>query len=290
MNCEGRDVGEGAKPPLTFVDRWIISELQDAEDEINEQLRDYRFDLAAKALYELVWDQYCDWYVELAKVQLADPDPEVQRGTRRTLVRVLEATLRLAHPFIPFISEELWQSVAPLAGRAGDTISLQPYPNADLDKHSPDAVTQVGALKEIVGATRSLRSEMGLSPAQKVDLLVAGDVAGHGATAFGPYVMFLCRLSGYRVVDELPDTDAPVHVVGTLRLMLDVRIDRAAERERIGKEVARVEAEVLRSDAKLANPGFVERAPAAVVEQERARLAASRETLARLRQQYDRLR
>jgi valyl-tRNA synthetase len=283
MNVAGKDVGlDGAKPRLTFVDRWIISRLQQAEEDVNRELGAYRFDLAAKALYEFVWDEYCDWYVELAKVQLADADPDVQRGTRRTLVRVLEAVLRLAHPFIPFITEELWQAVAPIAGKAGETIMLQPYPQPDDDSRAPAESTQVGALKNVVDAIRSLRSEMELAPGEKVDALIAGDVSRNGAEAFAPYVMALSRLSDYRVVDELPKSDAPVQVVDVLQIMLDLRIDPAIERERIAKKLAQVEADIARAQAKLANAGFVDRAPPAVVEQERARLAAFNETRERL--------
>ena len=291
MNVEGKDVGlDAAKPAtLSIADRWIVAELQDTEEEVNRQLADYRFDLAAKAIYEFVWNEYCDWYLELAKVDLARGDEAAQRGTRRTLVRVLETALRLAHPIIPFVTEELWQSVAPLAGVKGETVSLRPYPKADVQKRDPQATTQVSMLKEIVDACRSLRSEMGLSPGQKVDLLVVGDIAGYGAGAFAPYVMALARLSDYRIVDELPTTDAPVQVIDKLRIMLDVKVDPAAERERIGKEIARLEGEIANSSAKLGNEGFVARAPAAVVEQERARLAEKTATLGNLRIQQARL-
>jgi valyl-tRNA synthetase len=290
MNTVGQDNGvEGPKPPLTFVDRWIISRLQDAEAEINRQLAVYRFDLAAKAFYEFVWDEYCDWYIELAKVQLAGPDADVARGTRRTLLRVLEATLRLGHPLIPFVTEELWQHVGPLAGKSGETIMLQPYPQPDAANRAPEAVQQAEALKRIVDAIRSLRSEMKLAPGEKVDVLVAGDADVDGAAAFAPYVMALSRLSDYRIVSALPATDAPVQVVDRLRLMLDVKIDAGAERERIAKEVARVEGEIGKASAKLGNESFVARAPAAVVAQERARLAAFTATLDKLREQYRRL-
>ncbi len=291
MNVEGKDcAASGRKPALTFADRWIIAELQDVEDEINRQLGEYRFDLAAKALYEFVWAEYCDWYVELAKVQLADPDPEIQRGTRRTLVRVLEAILRLAHPFIPFITEELWQSVRPLAGKAGETISLQPYPVATPANVDPVASARVAMLKALVDSCRSLRAEMGLSPAQKVGALLAGEVATVGAMDFIPYLQALAKLFDVGIVAELPHTDAPVQVVDKLRVMLDVKVDPAAERERLAKEIARLEGEVAKAQARLANEGFVARAPAAVVDQERTRLAGFRATLEKVRLQYDRLR
>ena len=291
MNVEGKDVGldAGAPATLSLADRWIIAELQDAEDEIRAQLDAYRFDLAAKELYEFVWNAYCDWYVELAKVDLAGGDAAAQRGTRRTLVRVLEAILRLAHPFIPFITEELWQTVAPLAGKTGATISLQPYPDADRAKRDPLASTQITTLRALVDSVRSLRSEMGLAPGQKVGAFVTGDFAGVGVAALTDYLKALARLAEVRLVPELPDRPAPVQVVQELRIMLDVKIDVAAERERLGKEIARLEVEVAKAGSKLANEGFVARAPAAVVDQERARLAAFGATLDKLREQHQRL-
>ena len=291
MNVDGRDVGLDRAMPATrsIADRWIDAELQDTIEEVNVQLAAYRFDHAAKAIYEFVWNEYCDWYVELAKVDLARGDEAAQRGTRHTLVRVLESVLRLAHPIIPFVTEELWQSVAPLAGRTGETVSLQPYPVADTEKRDPQARTAVTMLKEIVDQCRSLRSQMELPPGQKVDMLVVGDVAGYGAGAYKPYVMALARLSDYRIVAELPATDAPVAVIDKLRIMLDVTVDPAAERERIGKEIARLEGEIAKANAKLGNEGFVGRAPAAVVEQMRARLAGFTTTLGNLRMQQARL-
>jgi valyl-tRNA synthetase len=293
MNVDGRDVGLDPSIPvtLTVVDRWIVSRLQQAEAEIATQLGLYRFDLAAKAIYEFVWDEYCDWYLELAKTSLAQGDDDAQRGTRRTLVRVLEATLRLAHPFIPFITEELWQTVAPLAGKAGATVSLAPYPQSDPARHDSQAEAEIAALKAFVGACRALRGAMGVSPAQKLPLFAVPGTAQDRArlTVFAAYLAPLARLSDVNLVDELPHTDAPVEVVGETRLMLHIEVDATAERARIGKEIARLEGEIAKASAKLGNESFVARAPGAVVLQERARLAAFRATLEQLKPQLARL-
>ena len=294
MNVDGKDCGQDEAQPksLTFVDRWLLGRLQQAKHDIATAIEQFRFDLAAKALYEFVWDEYCDWYVELAKVQLADADAAgdhaAARGTRSLLVRELEATLRLAHPFIPFITEELWQTVAPLAGKSGATISTQPFPRANFDRVDAAADARMALLKEIVVACRALRGEMKLSPAQRVPLIAAGDAAL--LADLKRYLVPLAKLSEVRIVDELPSSDAPTSVAGGCKLMLHIEVDPAAERERLGREIARLEGEVAKATAKLGNEGFVARAPAAVVEQERARLAGFAATLDKLRPQYERLR
>jgi len=293
MNVEGKEIygGDLGGVKLSFVDQWLLGRTQQAKEDIIEGLASYRFDLAAKALYEFVWGEYCDWYLELAKVSLAEAeksgDAVGAAVTRAVLVRELEATLRLAHPFMPFITEELWQTVAPLAGKSGESISLQPFPKPNPD--FPRDETRVGMLRSIVDAVRSLRSAMGLAPGAKVDVLVSGDIHAYGALEFKPYVMALARLSDFRIVDALPERDAPVEIVDRLRVMLDVKVDPAAERERLAKERAATEGDVIRARAKLGNEGFVARAPAAVVEQERARLAAFEAKLAKLDEQLARL-
>jgi len=291
MNCEGKDTGVDESMPLkpSFADKWIVAALQDAEYEVEHAYAEYRFDNGARAIYEFVWNEYCDWYVELAKTQLASGNEAEQRATRRTLVRVLEAALRLAHPIIPFITEELWQRVAPLSAKVGPSIMLQPFPRADMEKRAPTETTQIETLKALTDACRSLRSEMGLSPAEKVGALVEGDVTGVGAEVLRPYLMALARLSEVRFLDVLPMSPAPVAVVHPFRIMLNVKIDVAAERARLQKEISRVESEIAKANAKLSNPNFIERAPAAVVAQERERLATFLATLEQLKSQLDKL-
>ncbi len=278
MNTEGQDNGleECSTQPegyLSFsqADRWIVSQLQRTEAEVEKAFIDYRFDLAAKAIYEFVWDQYCDWYLELAKVQVQQGSDAEKRATRRTLLRVLETILRLAHPIMPFITEEIWQTIGPMSGRTGPSIMLQAYPQAQPSKIDEAAESWVALLKQAVDACRSLRGEMSISPAARVPLIASGDAAQ--LALYAPYLKALAKLEDVTIVTELPEADAPVMLVNDFKLMLKVEIDVAAEKERLGKEIARLEGEISKANAKLNNESFIARAPVAVVEQEKARVA-----------------
>jgi valyl-tRNA synthetase len=286
MNTEGRDCGTDESKPveLSTWDKWIISTLQRTEAEVETGFTDYRFDNVAGAIYRFVWDEYCDWYVEIAKRQLANGNEAQQRGTRRTLVRVLETALRLAHPVIPFITEELWQSVAPLAGKSGETIMLAPYPKCQTDKIDEFAEREIAMAKSIVNAARNLKSESKLPPNLKTPLYITGTLSASAMTAN-------VSLSAAEVimVPELPKLDAPMTAVGDHRLMFKVELNIESEIERLKKEIARLDGEIAKAKSKLANASFVDRAPAKVVEQERARLAGFEATLAKLRPQLEKL-
>jgi valyl-tRNA synthetase len=290
MNCEGKDTGTDESLPveLSVADRWIVSRLQRTEQAVREGFRDYRFDLLAQEIYQLTWDEYCDWYLEIAKVQLANGNDAAQRGTRRTATRVLETILRLAHPLIPFITEELWQRIAPLAGKSGPSIMLERYPEPQPEKIDEAAETEVALLKDLVNACRTLRADMGVAPGQRLPLYIAGD--REKISRFAPYLMAIARLSEVLISErELPKLDAPVSIVGTYQLMLKVEIDAGTERERLRKEKAKNEAEIAKCEAKLSNSGFVERAPPLIVAQQRELLARHRATLEKIDEQLRKL-
>jgi valyl-tRNA synthetase len=284
-------VPAGGEPRLkfSFADRWIVSQLQRVEAEVEQHFIDYRFDLLAQAIYKFVWDEFCDWYLEIAKVEIQTGDDAQQRGARRTLVRTLEAVLRLAHPLIPFITEELWQTVAPIAGRkTHDSIMLAAYPQADLSRVDEACEAKVERLKALAYACRNLRGEMGVSPAQRMPLLVAG--GGDEISEFAAILQALGKLSEVQIVSDMPaDAVAPVAVVGETRLMLKVEIDVAAERMRLAKEIEKLEKQISIAQGKLANEGFVARAPAAVIDQEKQRVADFTATLEQLKPQLAKL-
>lgn len=269
------------------ADRWIVSQLQRTEAEVERAFTDYRFDLAAKAMYEFVWDEYCDWYLELAKVQIQTGNESSQRGTRRTLIRVLETILRLVHPIMPFITEEIWATIGPISGRTGPSIMLEAYPKSQPNKLDEVSEAWVAQLKQAVDACRSLRGEMSISPASRVPLIATGNAAQ--LATYAPYLKALAKLEDVSIVAELPEADAPVMLVNDFKLMLKVEIDVAAESERLGKEIARLEGEISKANGKLNNESFVARAPEAVVTQEKARVAEFSANLEKLQAQLNKL-
>ena len=274
MNTEDKDCGQDEMQPLafTFADQWIIGKLQQAEAAVAEAFETYRFDLAAQTLYEFVWNEYCDWYIELAKVQIQTGCPTTQRTTRRTLVRVLETILRLLHPIMPFITEELWQVVAPLANaKTADSIMLAAYPQADKEKIVQTAFDKMAALKDLVEEVRKLRGEMGIAPNVKAPLFVEGSAELEGLLKYLPS---LTRLTEAKLVDSLPEAeDAPVAVCNGARLMLKVEIDKTAETARLSKEAEKLQKALDKLNAKLSKPGYTEKAPAHLVEKDKADLA-----------------
>ena len=308
MNCEAQDCGlkEHTKAEcapgmpahgyLSFspADKWITSELQRVEAAVEQGFADFRLDNVANTIYSFVWDEYCDWYIEIAKVQIQTGAEPRQRATRRTLIRVLETVLRLMHPIMPFITAELWETVAPVAGRKspGASIVTAAYPKAQLDRVDSTADAWVNKLKAVVGACRTLRSEMSLSPAARVPLYVIGDAAFIEQAS--PLLKALAKVSEVQLfADDITfaqaTRSAAVVVQGESRLALHVEVDVAAETERLGKEVTRLRGEIVKAQAKLANESFVARAPTAVVEQEKQRVAEFSATVARLQDQAARL-
>ena len=308
MNCSGSDEENGFSPcsgdcgpegylHFSAADRWIVSLLQRVEADVDRGFKEYRFDMIANSLYQFVWDEYCDWYLELAKVQLQGNSLASQRATKRTLLRVLETILRLAHPLIPFITEELWQTVAPKSGKdlskcPKQTIALQPYPVAQMEKIDENSEFWVRDLKMLVDACRNLRGEMQISPATKVPLIIQGNPSI--LEEYSPYLLSLAKLSKV-VIDtsgaqiDLKANQAPVVMVNNCRLLLEVEVDIAAEKLRIDKEITRLESEIVKAHVKLSNKSFVERAPAEVVAQENQRLNEFTSLVEKLRTQKERL-
>ena len=302
MNCEGQDcglkehtkaecaVGGPAHGYMSFsqADRWISSKIQRAEADVAKGFAEYRLDNVANVIYDFVWNEFCDWYLEIAKVQINTGDASQQRATRRTLIRTLETILRLVHPITPFISEELWQKVAPVAGRAGPSVSIAAYPVSQPERIDEPAEAHVGKLKTLVDACRNLRGEMNVSPATKLPLYVLGD--SEFMKAAGPVLQALAKLNEVRVFDSEADwtkaaAAAPVAVVGEARLCLFMEVDVAAEKIRLGKEVARLEGEIGKANGKLSNEAFVAKAPPAVIDQERKRVADFEANLSKMKTQ-----
>jgi valyl-tRNA synthetase len=317
MNCEGQDCGlkEHTKaecaPPRTGdngeaipagpfyqymkfsqADRWIASVLQQTEAEVAKGFAEYRLDNVASAIYEFVWNEYCDWYLEIAKVQIQTGDAAQQRATRRTLIRTLEAILRLAHPIIPFITEELWQKVAPVAGLQGPSVSVARYPEAQLNKIDEQAIANVVQLKSLVDACRNLRGEMNVPASTKMPLFALGNAEFMRANA--AVLQSLAKLSEVKIFEDeaawqAAAQSAPVAMVGGTRMCLFIEVDVAAEKIRLTKEITRLEGEIAKAQNKLRNEAFVAKAPPAVIALENQRVTDFSDTVVKMREQLARL-
>jgi valyl-tRNA synthetase len=301
MNAQGEngdeDCGQDNSDDyrLTLADRWIVSRLQQAETEVTTAIDSYRFDLAAQALYDFVWNEYCDWYLELSKPVLWDEngDPAIQKGTRRTLVRVLESVLRLAHPMLPFITEEIWQNIAPLAGITlnpeGDTIMLQPFPVADQSKVDTEADADIEWVKNVIIGVRNVRGEMNISPAKDLPIYMArGDATAKRRLEENR--QFLSKLANLESITWLDDpADAPLSataLAGDLEILVPMAglIDVDAELARLDREIDKIGIEAKKLTGKLSNPKFAHNAPAEVVAKERQKLEDFEGSLSQLQE------
>ncbi|MBG7602455.1 MAG: valine--tRNA ligase [Gammaproteobacteria bacterium] len=300
MNTEGKDCGQHGgsenEIELSIADRWILSRLQQATETTGKSIDSYRLDHAARTIYEFTWNQYCDWYLELSKTILnsGDSSEAAKRGTRRTLVQVLEQLLRLAHPIIPFITEEIWQRVAPLAGASGETISLQPYPVADASRIDAQAVKEMEWVMQFILGIRKIKGEMNIAPGKMVPVLLANTTASdrQRTTDNRAYLDFLARTESIEILsadDEAPESATAL--VGEMQVLIPMAglIDVEAERQRLQKEIDRLHGDQERTQKKLSNPNFVDKAPEAVVQKERVKLEESKAALANFQQQLQKL-
>ena len=298
LNTEGRDCGPGdGEAGLGLPERWILSLLQRAERETRAAIERYRLDLAAQAIYDFTWNEYCDWYLELAKTVLTDPDadPARLRGTRRTLVRVLEAVLRLIHPLMPFVTEEIWQRVAPLAGRAGPSIMLEPYPAPRPELEDAEAVERMSWLKGLILAIRSIRGELDLAPGRQIPVALAGatDTERDRLAGGAAWVRALARVAAIDLLEPgSPPPKAATALLGNLEILVPLEgiIDKDAEIGRLERRLDKLGRNLGQSRAKLGNPSFRDRAPAAVVEKERRRAEELESSIGKLEAQLETLR
>jgi valyl-tRNA synthetase len=300
MNTEGEDCGQLSgsdnKIELSIADRWILSRLQQTIETTAKSIASYRLDHAARAIYEFTWNQYCDWYLELCKTILNSDDASeaAKRGTRQTLVQVLEQLLRLAHPIIPFITEEIWQRVAPLAGVSGETVSLQPYPVADALRIDAQAVEEMEWVMQFILGIRKIKGEMNIAPGKMVPVLLANTTANDRQRVADnrAYLDFLARTESIEILtsdDEAPESATAL--VGEMQVLIPMAglIDVEAERQRLQKEIGRLSSDQERTEKKLSNPNFVDKAPEVVVQKERVKLEESKTALENLQQQLEKL-
>ena len=296
INTEDKSLGDPtSEVELHLADRWIVSQLQTVTQHVRDAITQYRFDHASQALYEFIWAEYCDWYLELSKPDLMteQTSPSVI-GTRRTLVHVLESVLRLAHPFIPFITEEIWQRVAPVHGKVGDTIMLQPYPEPELALVDRAAMTEMQWVKEFVLGIRQIRGEMSITPGKFVPILLQHGNAEDRARVESnrTYLESLARVENIEWLDDqTAPPDSAMALLGELKLLIPMEglIDKAAERERLKRDLDKSRIDLVRSEGKLSNEKFIGRAPREVVDKERARVEELKASIAKLEEQLARL-
>lgn len=298
MNCENEDCGLAADADLelSLADRWINSRLQETATEVERAVANYRFDMASQALYEFIWNEYCDWYLELSKPVLWDDNasPAAKRGTRKTLIQVLETWLRLLHPLMPFITEEIWQTVAPLAGKSGPTIMLQPYPVADDKAVDSAANADIEWLKGVIIGVRNIRGEMNIPPGKELSMILAngGKQDQERLEKNAPFLKKLAKLADITWLSA--GEEAPIAataLVGELEILVPMAglIDQDAELARLGREIEKLEKDLARIQGKLGNAAFVDKAPAAVVEKEREKMQAQQQALEKLQEQAQRI-
>nr|MDJ0807726.1 class I tRNA ligase family protein [Gammaproteobacteria bacterium] len=306
MNVEGMDLGIGtprtghsepiAEIERSLADRWILSRLQKVKQTVDDAIQNYRFDHAAQAIYEFTWNEYCDWYLELSKPILnSDATSEAEkRGTRRTLIRVLENLLRLTHPIMPFITEEIWQRVKPLAGVEGETIMTQPFPVARLSLINEEAEREMNWVMQFILGIRKIKGEMNIAPAKPVPVLLANanETDRQWVEAHRLFLDFLARTESIQVLEA--DDDEPesaTALVGEMKILIPLSglIDKDAEIKRLEKEIGKLTNEVARTEKKLANPNFVDKAPEAVVKKERDKLGEAEKALTNLQTQLEKI-
>jgi valyl-tRNA synthetase len=296
MNTEGQDCGLTGELEHSLADRWILSRLQLVIQQTREHCEAYRLDLMAQTIYEFIWNEFCDWYLELSKPVLVSEQSSAAlcRGTRHTLVEVLESALRLLHPLMPFVTEEIWQRVAPLAGKHGDTLMLQPYPGSEKSLIDHEAMTEMSWLMEFILGIRKIRGEMNIAPRKPLAVLLQNYSVQdrHRVDATRAFTGFLCSLESISYLE--PDSPAPesaTALVGEMKVLIPMAglIDKDAELARLNKEIEKLRVEVARCEQKLQNPSFVEKAPTQVVAKERQRLDEMHSAVAKLQEQYSRI-
>jgi valyl-tRNA synthetase len=297
MNTEDQDCGQdGSDIELNAADKWIISLLQHTESNIEKAIKEYRFDRMAQNIYEFTWNEYCDWYLELSKSVLFDDNASdaAKRGTRRTLVRVLETLLRLAHPVMPYITEEIWQKVAPLSGKDGDTIMLQDYPQADNSKIDETATQEIEWVKSFIVGIRQIRSGMDIKPGKPLPVLLQNG-SGHDRELSDKHKHYLESLAKIESIQWLAnDEEAPesaTALVGEMKILIPMAglIDKDAEKARLSKEKEKRKMEIQRIEAKLSNENFIGKAPEVVVQKERDKLAALQQELKGISEQLEKI-